>query len=273
MNSTDPYKAPNSDQEPRDNSTGQERQLRLMAPRKVLLGRSVSWLIEGFDYFKKSPGPWMLTIVVGFCIFLMMSTLTVLGFVVSNLLTYVWVGGLMLGCHAQYQGKTFAVQYLFAGFKKQFQTLVTLSLVMGVLNFIVMYLVIGPIYWDLVVGSANPSPEAKALMENPIALSETLIWGFVATLPLLMMSLFAPTLIVMHNVSVLKAMQYSFLGCSANIFTLLIFGILISLLYVVALIPLALGLLVLIPTVISALFIAYKDIFTSPHVINDHMEV
>lgn len=273
MNSTDPYQSPNSELEPDVTSELQSRQLQLTAPRKVLLVRALGWLAEGFEYFKKAPGPWMLTIVAGLGVLLITSMFSVIGFVVSNLLSYVWVGGLMLGCHAQYQGKPFAVQYLFAGFKHQFQSLVMLSLVMGVLNFTVMYLVVGPVYWELAVGSANPSPEASALMENPVALSKQLVWGFLATIPLLMMSLFAPTLIVMHKVSILKAMQYSFLGCLANVFTLIVFGLILSLLYIVALIPLGLGLLVLIPTLFSALFIAYKDIFTAPHVINDHMEV
>lgn len=82
-----------------------------------------------------------------------------------------------------------------------------------------------------------------------------------AMLPLIMAYWFAPALVLFHDMKALDAMRLSFSACLRNVLPFLIYGVISAVLLVLAMIPLGLGLLVMIPTMTASLYISYKDIF------------
>ena len=268
--SNNPYQSPDSslDVEPEGASLNM-----LAAPRAVSFGRCVGWIGDGFGYFKQSPGQWILILFLGLAIMIGLSMLPLIGQLIMGLTSYVWFAGLMLGCKALYQGREFSVNYLFAGFKEPLVKLILLSIITGVLNALSMYSVMGDFYLELLKSSADAQQQQSLIMEDPGRFWQLFFFGMLAMIPVMMASIFAPALIAIHDISILKAMQFSFLGCVKNILPLFVFAVIMLLLYIVSVIPIFLGLLVFMPTAFAAIFSAYKDIFTEPHAANDRLEL
>jgi uncharacterized membrane protein len=56
-------------------------------------------------------------------------------------------------------------------------------------------------------------------------------------------------------------MRLSFFACLRNMLPFTLYGIISAVLLLIAMIPLGLGLLVMIPTMTASLYVSYKDIF------------
>jgi uncharacterized membrane protein len=106
-------------------------------------------------------------------------------------------------------------------------------------------------------------------MEWPNFADETAIVGTVLVLsvvllllvPLAMAAWFAPALVMLRGVGAGEALQASFLGCLRNMWPFLVYGVLLLLLIIVALVPFGLGLLVLAPVMLGSIYAGYKDIY------------
>ena len=61
----------------------------------------------------------------------------------------------------------------------------------------------------------------------------------------------------------LEAMKASFSGCARNIWPFLLYGVVFLLLFIVALIPVGLGLLVVSPMIWTSIYTGYRDIYLS----------
>ena len=81
------------------------------------------------------------------------------------------------------------------------------------------------------------------------------------TIPVIMAFYFAPALITFNDLEVMQALKLSFRGCLRNIMPFLLFGILMILLSILAMIPLGLGMLILAPVGMISIYVCYKDIF------------
>ncbi len=249
MSNTNPYNSPEANlaPEPSGNFTFHE-------PRTVGIGRGCAWIGEGFGYFKQNPGHWILTCIVGFILMMILAVIPLVNLAVG-LFTYVWLAGLVLGVKAQYDGEDFNVSYLFAGFKNNFGQLVLLGLIMLIASFGIMFAVLGSLFLQIAQGNT------EAIMADPTAILLGFLIAMAIMIPLMMAFWFAPSLIVLNNIPVFAALKYSFIACLKNFLPFLIYGILFFLLYIIAIIPLALGLLVIMPMFFASIFASYKDIF------------
>ena len=73
---------------------------------------------------------------------------------------------------------------------------------------------------------------------------------------------FAPVLVALGGVSVMNSFKMSLIGCLKNILPFIIYGIAITILAILAIIPLGLGLLILGPVSIAVFYVAYRQIYT-----------
>jgi uncharacterized membrane protein len=80
-------------------------------------------------------------------------------------------------------------------------------------------------------------------------------------IPLAMAMYFAPSLVALDQVPVLKAFSLSFFGCLRNILPFLVYGLVAMLMLILGTLPLLLGLLVVLPILTIAVYTAYRDIF------------
>jgi hypothetical protein len=113
-----------------------------LEPRTVAAAQGWAWIAQGFDLFKRAPGPWIGTLVIWFLIYFV-AALIPLGGLVTTLLGAVFQAGWMLGCKSLDSGDGLKVEHLFAGFKggQTGQLILVSALYVG--GFIVIALVVG----------------------------------------------------------------------------------------------------------------------------------
>jgi uncharacterized membrane protein len=243
----------------------------MAGPSAVSASQGWGWISGGFRHFKANPWTWIL-VTVGYAVVIMaLSLVPLLGGIAASLIAPILTGGLMVGANDQAHGKPLAFQHLFAGFSNHTGQLVAagaLYLSGLVLAAIPALLVSAPMV--LSMGGMDPTtfgedPQLMAgAMEDALAGQTFLLAILVATLlmlPVAMAYWFAPALIAIDGLSAWSAMKLSFRGCLKNILPFLIYGIAGLVLVILGSLPLLLGLLVVMPTLIASMYVSYRDIF------------
>jgi uncharacterized membrane protein len=185
-----------------------------------------------------------------------------------NILNPVFIGGFMIACYKLTQNEEIAVSDLFAGFKHKFGRLVAVGgiyllmiLIVVIVFAALMFGIMGQQELAAVANSHNPA----LIFANFSILSLTLL-GVIVMMVISMAYLFAPVLVVMHDVTAIEAMKMSFNGCVRNIVPFLLYGLVAMVLGIIAMIPLGLGYLVLMPILTASIFAAYRQIYTEADV-------
>ncbi len=251
MTENNPYSTPDAEL-----AVQSSTEYELQEPRMVGIGRGASWLSEGFNFFKQSAGAWIGTCIVGFIIMIVLSVVPLVN-LVTGLLTYVWLAGLMLGLRAQDDGKPFELSYLFAGFKNKFGKLMLLGLVMMVISVAIVAVLFGSLYWEMMSGGMDPNVFAGDVSGFMLKMA----FAMLLFIPLAMAIWFAPVLIVLHDVSIASALRLSFVACTKNFLPFLVYGVVLFVLMIVGTLPLMLGMLVVMPVFFGSVYASYKDIF------------
>ncbi len=269
MSTQNPYAPPESDLA-NPNSNSIQNLTLASSPKSNSAGAAWGWIKSGFANFKASPLFWIINIILMFVIFIVLSLIPFLGMLVTNILNPVMMGGLMLGTYAVSKGQPMTVEHLFAGFKKNTGSLVTVG-VLYLVGIIVLLLLTGAIayftggfdgFMTLASAQTGQSPDPTQILAAYSSLKIAGLFYIVMLIPLMFSIIFAPALIVMHDLKPIEAMKLSLLGSVKNILPLIIWFILMTLLFILGAIPLALGLLVVIPMLMASTFAAYQTIFT-----------
>lgn len=241
--------------------------LRLVLPsRRTPAGAGFTWVGEGWKLFMKAPLMWVIAVVI-LVVLAVVSGLLIIGTLIFNLLSAVFSAGFVVACRSLERGGEFELEHLFAGFKAPHVGNLIIVGLMFVLGGIVI-LIVGAMFagvsviMGLVMGSTGDVTAAAA--GSTLALLLALLVMLALSVPLLAAYWFAPALVVLHGMGPLAAMKESFFACLKNIIPFLLYGIVMTVLAILATIPLALGFLVWIPVAIASTYAAYRQIFTEP---------
>jgi uncharacterized membrane protein len=264
-----PYSLPTWDSAPETRPHGQEA---IPGPHALSAGQGWGWISRGFWHFKTNPWTWIL-VTVGYALLIMaVSLIPLLGGILASLIAPILTGGLMVGAHDQARGKPLGFQHLFAGFSNHTGQLVAAGAIylggMVLAAIPALLLVGGPMVRGM--GSMDPTgfgedPQLMAgAMADAFASQSFLLAILVAALlmlPVAMAYWFAPALIAIDGLGAWSAMKLSFRGCLRNILPLLVYGVLGLVLIIVGSLPMLLGLLVVMPTLIASMYVSYRSIF------------
>src|SRR5205814_446813 len=100
-------------------------------PRRLPAAAGASFWSEAWRIFSASPGAWIVILIVYVLISIGLTIIPVVGHLAHLVLTPVFIGGVMLGCHALARGEPLAVAHLFDGFKSgRFTPLAILGLLL-----------------------------------------------------------------------------------------------------------------------------------------------
>jgi uncharacterized membrane protein len=234
-----------------------------MEIRSVAAGRGWGWIVEGFRIFRKQPLTWIALVVVMLVIWLASTfLLPAIGPLAISLVSPVFFAGLMLACRTTDEDGEPEFAQLFAAFKTHASPLITVGgiyLVGNIIAVAVIFAVAG--------GTALPTLMNKTAVdiETLQAAARGLLLGIAVGMavfvPVLMAVWFAPLLVVFHNRPPVEAMKMSYTACLRNAMPLLIYGVATLVLFIIASIPLMLGLIVLLPVLVCSIYASYKDIF------------
>jgi hypothetical protein len=249
-----PYETPESDVfQPQE--SGEEFQY--IGPQKRSAGNATDWIGQGFKLFTQSPGGWILTMIVGFILMIVIGMIPIIGSLFSMITTYIWVAGMLLGCHAVFKGAEMDVKFLFAGFTNQPGRLVLLSLLGLLVTMIVaIALMSGSFSEFMITGEGDVESNI-----DPLEMTLKMLIGFACLIPLMMASWFAPALIVLQDMGIVAAMKASFSACSKNFLPFLLYGVLMFVIMIVCVMPFGLGLLVFMPLLYGSIYMSYRDVF------------
>jgi hypothetical protein len=225
--------------------------------RAVASGRGGAWIREGWGYFRRHAGMWMVLSFIFGMLVIAMSLVPVLGWLASTLLLPVFVAGLMSGCQAVARGGDLELAHLFAGFRRntgQLMLVGLISLALTIVAMIPMTVVMGASV--LVAGMSSGSlPTAGLSFLIGMLISLALL------VPISMATWFASALVMLQDQSAPRAIGQSFRGCLKNVVPFLIYGVIVVVLAMLASIPFFLGWFVLAPVVLCSVYAAYRDIF------------
>jgi hypothetical protein len=221
--------------------------------------RGGAWLSEAFTLFVRAPLPWLgLTagwIAITFGLILM----PFIGGVLANFLQPVFFASFAIAAYRQSAGERVVMGDLFAGFRRNIRPLVNLGallLLAEIAIFALMALMGLPMAAE---GDRNftLAEYVEALKGKEWILSA----GFLLTVVVKGALWFAPPLIAFHGMSTAQAMRWSLYAAISNLGAMVVYGLAILTLFLLALIPWALGLVVVIPMMAISTYIGYREVF------------
>jgi hypothetical protein len=267
VNEHDPYEPPRAEVRDPSPSTTSD-QWELVEPQRVRAGRGWGWIADGFRLFAKTPLVWLVNVLIFLAIIFVLSLVPFLSLAV-NFLGPIFIGGFMRGCRVLDEGQELEVNHLFAGFKENTGKLAGLG-GFYLLAWVVIAIIVVAFFFTsadlgtldaLEKGEEVATDELRALGGPELGLA--ILVGLGLAVPVLMGYWFAPTLIMLHDLGVIESIKLSFRGCMRNIWPFLIYGAALTVLSLLAIVPLLLGFLVLTPVFIASVYIGYKDIYLS----------
>ena len=232
-----------------------------MEPRSVAIGHGLQWIAAGWQIFRRSPLVWMTLTVTLILIWLVLLSIPKLGPLLFNLLFPVFFAGLMLGCRALEQGKKLDISYLFAGFRENASALVTVGGIYLVGMLIVLAVIFGS-SGGLPKLPAKPTPEDVAAMQTALKkMTGPILSGMALYIPLMMLTWFAPLLIIFRKLSAIAALKASFAACLQNLGAFTLYGTVVVVLWIAATLPILIGLVIVLPVIFGSIYASYVDIF------------
>ena len=239
--------------------------LRLVVPGKATpAGAGWEWIAGGWQLFVKAPLMWSVALVILFVIAIVLAFIPFIGSLAFQLLQSVFAGGLIAACRNLERGGDFELEHLFAGFKVRFVPLLIVglifmvaSLVLVLLFFMVAGLSLLPAFM-----SGDPGAMSAAMAGSMIMMLLGSLVMLALFVPVVAAYWFAPALVMMHDMAPVDAMKASFFGCLRNFVPFLLYGLVMLVAGIVAMIPFGLGMLVWVPVAMASNYVGYRQIFT-----------
>lgn len=237
----------------------------LMEIRKVNAGQGWRWIVDGFGLFRKNPLIWIVLFVIYFLILMLFTIIPVVGPLIMSVLAPVFAAGFMLACRDLENGSELELRYLIAGFMHNTGQLVTVGGLYLIGSIIIMGLVMlsggGAILGAAAVNGMQGGEPPDVMVGAMGGLMVGMLVALTLLIPLLMAYWFAPALVFFNDMSAADAMKTSFAASVKNWLPFTVYGLASFVIFIVALIPFGLGLLVLVPVITASIYTGYKDIF------------
>jgi uncharacterized membrane protein len=237
--------------------------MRALTVTRPPAGAAMAWMKTGFRLFTPAVVPWMGMSAAFFLAAFGLSLIPWVGPLVLELLSPFLVAAYMAAAQAAERGEPTGLIHAGAGFQRGRNALLVIGVVYMVTHLVVgqvMVLIGGDAVERLIALSVRPQEmdpdEMRAVLDRAMP---ALLAGAVLFTPLLMATWFAPALALFEGFPPGKALFWSLWTCLVNWRPMLLYGLLLSLLAMVALIiPLGLGLLLFLPIAMTSTYAAYR---------------
>lgn len=238
-----------------------------MQMQSVEPGKGLAWFGDGWEIFKRNPGMWIVCMILLFVIAVVLNLVPLLGPLLLALLTPGLLGGMLYSARELSEQRAMDISHLFIAFQQtemRNAMLVLGAVMLGaniLFTFIALVLVGGSLGMAGMMEQGNHEMLAAGLGAG-VVLAMLLMLGL--GLVLTMAFFYAVPLVMFAAAKPVDALKSSFAACLANILPLLLFGVIYIVLALIAMIPLGLGLLVLLPVTFGAVYASYRDVFPAP---------
>jgi len=239
--------------------------LQLVVPGKSLpAGAGWEWIAGGWQLFVRAPLMWIVSLVILFVIAIVLAFIPFIGSLAFQLMQPVFAGGLIAACRNLERGGDFELEHLFAGFKVRFVPLLIVGLIFLVASLVLLMLFFMVAGLSLLPAfmSGDPGAMSAAMAGSMIMMLLGSLVMLALFVPVMAAYWFAPALVMMHDMPPVDAMKASFFGCFRNFVPFLLYGLVMFVGAIVAVIPFGLGMLVWVPVAIASSYVGYRQIFT-----------
>jgi len=233
-------------------------------PRKVAARQGWQWALEGFRLYRRNP--LLLSAAFGllFGVVMALGLIPVVGESLSELASPLMVAGFMAAYRALDEGRELELPQLLAGVQGSAIPLMAVGAVqlLGALLIGKVMLAMGfdpeAVMAAAKGGTASPA-EMQAMLNQAMP---AVLTGLALFTPLIMATWFAPALILFGGARPAIALGVSLKALTRNWAAMLVNSFALGmLLFVAALVPMLLGLLVAMPVLFGSLYASYQAIF------------
>jgi uncharacterized membrane protein len=233
-------------------------------PRKVAASQGFRWVAAGFRLYRRNP--LLLSAAFGllFGVVMALGLIPVVGSSLSELASPLMVAGFMAAYRALDEGRELELPHFLAGLRGPAIPLMTIGAVQLLGTLLIGQVMLGMGFDPEAVmaaakdGSATPE-DLQAILNQAMP---ALLAGLVLFTPLIMATWFAPALILFGGARPATALGVSLKAVLRNWAAMLTNSLALGmLLFVAALVPMLLGLLVAMPVLFGSLYASYQAIF------------
>jgi uncharacterized membrane protein len=227
--------------------------------RDLRSSRGLAWLAEGWGIFRGAPRAWIGLSAGWMIITLGLVLVPFVGGVAANLLQPAFFASFALAARKQLAGEPIDMGDLFAGFRLPLKPLLNLGailLVAEIAIFFVMSL--------LGLPGGGDGGEAVTITDYVQQLRGKewiLLVGLVLTAAVKGALWFAPAILAFHALSTAHAVRWSVFAALSNVGAMLVYGFVVTIMFLVAVLPWGLGLVVVVPVMVASSYTGYRDVF------------
>jgi uncharacterized membrane protein len=229
---------------------------------EVPASRGMAWIGESFKLFRAAPATWLAICAAWLVLSIALMIVPIVGAVASNFLQPVFFASFAVTAYKQQSGERISVGDLWSGFRHHVRELVNL----GALLLLVQLAII---IFMVVLGLPTlTNSERELTMQEYVELLQGKEWilaiGFLMMAAIRGLVWFAAPLITFHGMSTSQAMRWSLYAFISNIGAMMVYGTVLLGLFMVAIIPWALGLVLVIPLAVISTYVGYREVFETP---------
>jgi hypothetical protein len=232
-------------------------------PRKVAASQGYHWVTAGFRLYRKNALLLSAAFGVLFGVVMALGLIPVVGGSLSELASPLMVAGFMAAYRALDEGNELELPLFLAGVQGPVVPLMTVGAVQLLGTLLIGQIMLGMGFDPQAIMAAAQSQKDPAEMQALLnqAMPAVLV-GMVLFTPLIMATWFAPALILFGGARPAIALGVSLRAVAKNWAAMLVNGLTLgAVLFLAALVPMLLGLLVAMPVLFGSLYASYQAIF------------
>ena len=233
-------------------------------PRKVAANQGFKWVVEGFRLYRKNPLLLSAAFAMLFGVVMALGLIPVIGGSLSELASPLMVAGFMAAYRALDNGQELELPQFIAVLKGPVIPLMTVGAVQLLGALLIGQIMVSMGFDPKAVMEIAKDPKAspadmQAVMNQAMP---AVLTGLALFTPLIMATWFAPALILFGGARPAIALGVSLRAVAKNWPAMMINGLALGLLlFLAALVPMLLGLVVAMPVLFGSLYASYQAIF------------
>jgi uncharacterized membrane protein len=227
--------------------------------RDLRASRGPAWLAAGWKVMRGAPSVWIGLAAGWMLITLALVLVPVVGGVAANLLQPIFFASFALAARKQLRGGAIEMGDLFAGFRLPLKPLINLGAILLVAEIAIFFLM------SLLGLPGVGDGDEVATVTDYVRLLQGKEWilvvGLVLTALVKGALWFAPAILAFHTLSTMHAVRWSLYAALSNAGAMVAYGIVLTVAFLVAVLPWGLGLIVVVPVMVASTYTGYADTF------------
>jgi hypothetical protein len=227
--------------------------------RDLRSSRGPAWLVAGWRLLRGAPTVWIGLSAGWMLITLGLVIVPIIGGVAANLLQPVFFASFALAARKQLAGGAIEMGDLFAGFRLPLKPLINLGAILLIAEIAIFFLM--SLLGLPGVGEAGEVVTVTDYVQLLHGKEWILLVGLVLTAMVKGALWFAPALLAFHTLSTAHAVRWSVFAALSNVGAMLAYGVALTIVFLVAVLPWGLGLIVVVPVMVASTYTGYADAF------------